>query len=171
MSLVRNPLSYAGWTPEALELRRLAAEAAVAREWPTINSGDFLLGCVRLDDDVAGRALRLLSITEERILRSPLYRSQSGRRDEWDFGLPEVDMIQPDETTTSYLSRASDVAEELGTDGIGPESVLLAVVRGEHSEAARILQRRCMALSGVEVMIRSNLQLKSLTQTRIADLR
>ncbi len=116
-------------TDAARTLMNKAHDAARERGNDHLSTGHLLLGIARDGDTVAARALHSLGVDARKL------------HDAVDALLAHSTARLPfTPKTKAALKLAADEARELGTDGVGPEHVLLGLLAGQDSVATQVLR-------------------------------
>lgn len=116
---------------------------------PTIELEHLLLGIVRVSHSVTGSVLARLDCSPETLRRDIEQRSKTQNT------LPESAEVPFAVSTKLALNEAAAEADELGTDYIGPEHLLLGVLRQDGSAAASLLASHGLRLDDAREVVKS----------------
>jgi ATP-dependent Clp protease ATP-binding subunit ClpC len=130
----------------ARDALRLAHEEARSLRHSYIGTEHILLGLLREPQGIAGRALASLGVTHERVRVAVVRMMGTGVEDVGG----ELPFTGP---ASEAIDRSSREASVLGSERVGTEHILLALMRDPGGAAARIL----LALDADPAAVRSAL--------------
>lgn len=137
---------FEGFTERALNAVVLAQEEARRLQHDAIGSEHLLLGLLRENDSVAGRALNSLGISEEWV-RAEILRTSAP-------GVSASEQIPFTPVAKTMLRDARAEAQRLGHTHIGTEHVLVAVLRQDTAAATRIVLRLDVEVEQIQAALR-----------------